>query len=113
MDVHEVEAGPRPVPDQLTARSEAVTAGSLAGLAERNAAGLGPWRAHVSCLLSDAATTDPTNAVAWAALVARSRALTVDLCVNRSIPSSLVVAVDDPPVVVQRTLARIWRHLDG
>jgi hypothetical protein len=61
--------------------------------------------------LLHAAGDTPLDAPTWAPLRCDARAVTARLAGAGRIPSHLVVASDDPPAVVARTLAAAWPHV--
>jgi hypothetical protein len=61
-------------------------------------------------LLDAAATLDLEDRAGWRRLRASARAATGALAAGGRLPPHLVVAPDDPPILVNRTLAAAWRQ---
>jgi hypothetical protein len=65
----------------------------------------------LGALLHDAASTPLADAVTWTSLRRRAVEHTARLAAAGRLPRHLVVDHRDPPVLVNRTVAAAWRHL--
>lgn len=61
-------------------------------------------------LLDGAASLDLRDRVGWARLRDAARGTIGELVAGCRLPHYLVVAPDDPPILVTRTIAAAWRH---
>jgi hypothetical protein len=62
-------------------------------------------------LLRVAAATPLDETLAWANVRRRAASQTARLADDGRLPRHLVVDLEDPPVLVNRTIAAAWRHL--
>jgi hypothetical protein len=67
----------------------------------------------VGALLQAAATTPLDDVGTWSDLRHRAAHHTARLAADGRLPRHLVIAREDPPVLVSRSIAAAWRHLHG
>jgi hypothetical protein len=65
----------------------------------------------LGALLHAAAATPLDETLAWANVRRRAALHTARLADDGRLPRHLVVDLEDPPVVVNRTITAAWRHL--
>jgi hypothetical protein len=81
--------------------------------AARNEWMIGAARERLGPLLAEAVALDLDDAPGWAHLRARAHATTSLLCAAELLPRHLHVRHGDPPVVIARTVATAWRHVES